>query len=90
METVKVLKPDAVVSIPIGSSFYVKLKELLGYFTETRTEEELQQFDTLLKEKKEITEDWMNHMTTVILLIRAFEEKADELGLITDQELTKE
>lgn len=88
METAKVLKHDTVIDLRIGSSFYVRLKELLGYLTDNVSEEDLEEFDRIIKAKEEIKKDWMAHMTTVILLIKAFEEKAEKEGYIVDQDIT--
>jgi hypothetical protein len=88
MEKMKGLKQDAVVNLPIGTSFYVKLKELLVFLAEDKTEQEIKDFEIAINEKKEINEEWMSHLFTVVLLIRAIEDKAEETGLLEDKEIT--
>jgi hypothetical protein len=88
MEKMKVLKNDAVVHLPIGTAFYLKLKDLLVYLTEDKTDEQIKEFEVAINEKKEITEDWMAHLFTVVLLIRALEDKAEADGFLEDKEIT--
>ena len=88
MEKMKGLKKDAVVNLPIGTSFYVKLKELLVFLAEDKTDDQIKEFETAIVEKKEITEEWMSNLFTVVLLIRAIEDKAEESGLLEDKEVT--
>lgn len=88
MEKMKGLKKDAVVLLPIGTSFYIKLKELLVFLAEDKTEDQIKDFEVAISEKKEINEEWMAHLFTVVLLVRAIEDKAEETGLIEDVEIT--
>lgn len=88
MEKMNVLKRDAIVKLPIGTAFYIKLKELLVYMTEDKTDEQIKEFEAAINEKKEITEEWMSHLFTVVLLIRAIEDKAAEDGLMEEKEIT--
>jgi hypothetical protein len=89
MEKMKGLKSDAIVNLPIGSSFYVKLKELLVFLAEDKTDDQIKEFETAINEKKEITEEWMAHLFTVVLLVRAIEDKAEETGLLTDVDVSQ-
>jgi hypothetical protein len=88
MEKMKVLKNDAIVLLPIGTAFYIKLKELLVYLAEDKTDEQIKEFEVAINEKKEITEDWMSHLFTVVLLIRALEDKAETDGQLEEKEIT--
>jgi hypothetical protein len=88
MEKMKVLKSDAIIHLPIGTAFYLKLKDLLVYLTEDKTDEQIKDFETAILEKKEITEDWMAHLFTVVLLIRALEDKAETDGQLEEKEIT--
>lgn len=90
METTKLLKHDAVVNLPIGSAFYVKLKELLMFMAGERTEEELLQLQDAISNQKEVSEEWMIHFTTLAMLIRAIEDKADKDGLLEDRVIEAE
>jgi hypothetical protein len=89
MEKMKGLKTDAVINLPIGSSFYVKLKELLVFLAEDKTDEQIKDFEIAINEKKEITQEWMAHLFTVVLLIRAIEDKAEENDLLEDVDISQ-
>ena len=56
MEKMKVLKNDAVVHLPIGTAFYLKLKDLLVYLTEDKTDEQIKELREICKEMHEIEE----------------------------------
>ena len=56
--------------------------------TEDKTDEQIKEFEVAINEKKEITEEWMSHLFTVVLLIRAIEDKAAEDGLMEEKEIT--
>jgi len=88
MDTAKILKHDAVINLPVGSAFYVRLKELLVFMAESYTEQQLKEFESIVAQKGELTDEWMVHMTTLVLLIRAIEDKAEENGLIVDATTT--
>jgi hypothetical protein len=88
MEKMKVFKSDAVVHLPIGTAFYLKLKDLLVFLMEDKTDEQIKEFETAIVEKKEITEDWMAHLFTVVLLIRALEDKAEVDGFLEEKDVT--
>lgn len=88
MEKMKVLKHDAVVNLPIGTAFYLKIKELLVHLAEDKTDDQIKEFEKAIVEKKEITEEWMSHLFTVVLLVRAIEDKAEDLGLLEEKEIT--
>jgi hypothetical protein len=88
MEKMKVFKSDAVVYLPIGTAFYLKLKDLLVFLMEDKTDEQIKEFETAIIEKKEITEDWMAHLFTVVLLIRALEDKAEVDGHLEEKNVT--
>ena len=52
------------------------------------TDEQIKEFEVAINEKKEITEDWMAHLFTVVLLIRALEDKAETDGQLEEKEIT--
>lgn len=87
MEKMKVFKRDAVVHLPIGTAFYLKLKDLLVFLMEDKTDEQIKEFETAIIEKKEITEDWMAHLFTIVLLIRALEDKAEVDGFLEEKDV---
>ncbi len=58
-------------------------------FAEDKTDEQIKDFEIAINEKKEITEEWMVHLFTVVLLIRAIEDKAEENGLLEDVDVSQ-
>jgi hypothetical protein len=78
----KMLKSDAIIDIPIGSAFYGRLKECLVFFAQSYTNEQLIEFEKVVNDNLEMA-DWMKHLSTIMILESAIEEKADKMGLIT-------
>ena len=80
MSTVKMIKKDAIISIQIGTGFLQKLQKMLMFVTLDVTKEDLDLYTEITKEGKEFTEDWMEHLTTLSVLIKEIETKAEEQG----------
>jgi len=51
------------------------------------SEEKLKELENLIKEKKELTEPWMDTIYTLSLLIRSIEEEALNQGLTYEEEV---
>ena len=77
MSTIRMIKKDAVINISIGSSFFQKLQSILLYITEDKTDEELNQFKSLCEKKEEFPEPWMDHLYTMIVIIKELENSAE-------------
>jgi hypothetical protein len=84
---VTLLKKDALVSIKIGTGFLKKLQDALMDVSANRSEEELKELENLIKEKKELTESWMDTVFTLSLLIRSIEEEALNQGLTYEEDV---
>lgn len=83
MATIKKIKKDAIVKVNLGTGFIQKLQELLMFIANQHTTDELVEFRDIVS-KKETLKDWMEHLTTISVLIREFETKAQEQGFIID------
>jgi hypothetical protein len=87
MPKVKMIKHDALIKIEIGAGFMERLQKILFYFATQATPEELEEYKKLLENKQELTEDWMEHLTTLTALIKELETKADEQGFSYESDL---
>jgi hypothetical protein len=84
---VTLLKKDALVSIKIGTGFLKKLQDALMDVSANHSEEKLKELENLIKEKKELTEPWMDTIYTLSLLIRSIEEEALNQGLTYEEDV---
>lgn len=87
---VKMIKSDSVIDIKIGAGFYKRVSALFFYMASLRSEEDM----TKYKEEAEktapnfsFTEEWMDHFTTLSILISEIEKKAIEQGCTYDKEM---
>jgi len=87
MDTIKMIKPDAIVDIKIGTGFLQQIQNLLMYLAKDLTPEQLAQYKKEAEEKISFSEEWMTHVTTVSVLLKEIEVKADEQGFAYDEEL---
>lgn len=87
MDTIKMIKPDAVVDIKIGTGFLQKIQNLLMYLAKDLTPDQLAQYKKEADEKIPFTEEWMTHITTISILLKEIEVKADEQGFAYDEEV---
>jgi hypothetical protein len=84
---VTLLKKDALVSIKVGTGFLKKLQDALMDVSADHSEEKLKELENLIKEKKELTEPWMDTIYTLSLLIRSIEEEALNQGLTYEEDV---
>lgn len=82
--TVKVIKSDAQIAITFGVPFIQKLQSLLLYLSEDKSLEELKAFQELTEKQEELTEPWMQHLYTMIMLIREIELTAEKTQQAVD------
>lgn len=87
MSTVKMLKKDALIPITVGSGFFQKLQSVLLYLTEERTDEELNLFKTLSEKGEEFPEPWMDHLYTMIVIIKELETAAELNNMIVNSSI---
>jgi hypothetical protein len=79
--SLKFLKNDAIVKIQLGSGFIQRVQQIVVYILQDISEEKINEYKQLLIDKKDVTEPWMEHVTTLSVLLREIEERADEQGL---------
>jgi hypothetical protein len=87
METIKMIKPDAIVDIKIGTGFLQQIQNLLMYLAKDLTTDQLAQYKKEAEEKIPFSEEWMTHITTISILLKEIEIKADEQGFAYDEEV---
>jgi hypothetical protein len=88
MDKIKMIKKDAAIQIKIGSGFLQKIQKILFFIASNLTAEDLEQFKKeaeAFKEGSEFSEDWMEHLTTLSVLLKEIETKAEEQGFTYDQ-----
>jgi hypothetical protein len=87
MSTIKMIKKDAVINIGIGTGFLQNLQQLLFYVAKDISTEQLEEYKKQAEAKQEFTEDWMSHLTTISVLIKEIEKKAEEQNQTYDADL---
>ncbi len=89
MSNIKMIKKDAAIQITIGSGFMQKIQAVVLYLVSDRTDEELAEFQRQAVAKEELTLDWMEHISTMMLLMNEIETKAEEQGFTYDADVTQ-
>ena len=85
----KFIKRDAVVNITLGANIIEKITHILGYISKdissdrvNKYHEELKHFNEILKNEKQFSEDWMNHVTTLSLILQEIDRQAEAQGQV--------
>jgi hypothetical protein len=89
MSNIKMIKKDATIQVTIGSGFMQKIQAIVLYMVSERTDEELAEFQRQAVAKEELTLDWMEHLSTMMLLMNEIETKAEEQGFTYDADVTE-
>lgn len=89
MSNIKMIKKDAAIQITIGSGFMQKIQAVVLHMVSERTDEELAEFQRQAVAKEELTLDWMEHLSTMMLLMNEIETKAEEQGFTYDADVTE-
>lgn len=87
---VKMIKHDAIIKINIGTGFVQKLQKLLLDTTSNVTQEQLAEYKLLAETQQPFTEEWMESLTTLSVLLKEIESKAQEQGFIIENEINLE
>jgi hypothetical protein len=90
MDKVKMIKKDASIGIKVGAGFLQKLQKLLFFIAADLTEEQLDQFKKeaeSFKEGSQFSEDWMEHITTISVLLKELEKAAEEQGFTYEEDI---
>jgi len=89
MSNIKMIKKDAAIQITIGSGFMQKIQAVVLHMVSERTDEELTEFQRQAVAKEELTLDWMEHLSTMMLIMNEIEIKAEEQGFTYDADVTE-
>ena len=87
MDKIKMIKPDAIIDVKIGTGFLQKLQNLTIYFTKDLTPEKLENYKKEAEVNKGFSEEWMDHLTTMSILLKEIETNADKQGFTFEQEI---
>lgn len=77
------IKKDAVIDLKIGTGFIQKLQKVLMHVASGLTPEQLEQYKkeaSTITPGEEFSEDWMETLTTISLVIREIENEAEKQG----------
>jgi hypothetical protein len=90
MSSIKMIKPDAIIEIKIGTGFLQKLQNVTLFLTRDLTPEQLENYKNEAETNTGFSEEWMDHVTTMGTLLKELENNADLQGFSFDQEVTEE
>lgn len=100
MSKVTMIKNDAVVSIQVSAGFLAKIQKMMIGIISEKSSEEIEQFkkevEDLKKESaenvqnKELSEDWMESLYTLTLLVTEIEKTLIKEGHTYEEEITSE
>jgi len=87
MSNIKMIKSDAAIQVTFGSAFIQKIQAIVVHMVNERSDEELAEFQRLAMAKEDLTLDWMEHLSTMMLLMNEIETKAEEQGFTYDADV---
>ena len=89
METpkIKIIKKDAIVSINMSTTFYLRCKAVASHLLEGKSNDEISKAYEKIKTSN-IDQPWIEHLETILVLCAEFDKQANATGNI--EELTKE
>jgi len=83
------IKQDASIQVTFGSGFIQKIQAIVVHMVNERTDEELAEFQRQAVAKEELTLDWMEHLSTMMLLMNEIEIQAEEQGFTYDADINQ-
>jgi hypothetical protein len=89
MSNIKMIKQDAAIQVTFGSGFIQKIQAIVVHMVNERTDEELAEFQRQAVAKEELTLDWMEHLSTMMLLMNEIEIQAEEQGFTYDADINQ-
>jgi hypothetical protein len=89
MSNIKMIKQDASIQVTFGSGFIQKIQAIVVHMVNERTDEELAEFQRQAVAKEELTLDWMEHLSTMMLLMNEIEIQAEEQGFTYDADINQ-
>lgn len=88
-QTIEVIRKDAQIPVVIGTGFYARLREVLMFTLQNRTQEEILEANTQI-ETSSITQDWIRHYETMVVLCKEIERQATQNGMTYTSDLSSE
>lgn len=80
-DLVEMIKPTALVHVPMSSGFYKRIQDVLTFLISSKTTEELNNAHKQIQENT-ASEDWVMHYETLLILAKEFEHLAKENGFV--------
>lgn len=88
-QNIEMIRKDALIPVKIGTGFYARLREVLLFTLENKTQEEILDANKQI-ESGNITEDWIRHYETLVVLCKEIEKQASENGMTYFSDLETE
>jgi hypothetical protein len=83
----KLIDPEAIISIDMNTNFYIRLKTIAMSMVKDKSKQEMENANAQIKNNK-VTEEWVEHLETLYILINDFDKEAIRLNKIVEK--TKE
>lgn len=90
MDKVKMIKKDAIIKIEVGVGILQNLHKLLMYIASELQPDDIKKYTEECKTYDPsvgFSEEWMHHISTVSVLIKEIEDKAEEQGGVYEASL---
>lgn len=88
-QSVEMIRKDALIPVTFGTGFYARLREVLMFTLQNHTQEEILEANKQI-ESGAITEDWVRHYETMVVLCKEIEKQASEHGMTYTSDLSTE
>lgn len=88
-QTIEMIRKDALIPVTIGTGFYARLREVLLFSIQHKTQEEILDANKQI-ESGNVTEDWVRHYETMAVLCKEIEKQATENGMTYVSDLETE
>lgn len=76
-QVVDVIKEDAIVSIKMSTGYYKRIQNVIGFILEGKSTKEAQKAHQSIASRS-VTEPWIYHYETLLILCKEFEKGAHE------------
>ena len=80
-EMVDVIKEDAIVSIKMSTGYYKRIQNVIGFLVEGKPTKEIQKAHQSIASRN-VTDPWVYHYETLLILCKEFEKAAHEGNFI--------
>lgn len=90
-KVIEVIKPDAIIEIKMSTGYYQNIQMIIKYLIGDKTEIDIKSAHEQITNKN-ITEDWVKHYETLLVLCKEFESQAkitNQVMNLTKKELEK-